>query len=367
VTAPVKIVFCDCRHAQVAPLEARNAVLRHLLQAGVEFEAVGDLCELAARHGLELKRMAANGQVHVAACFPRAVHALFAVAGVSLVPAGLEVLNLKTPPSPEALARLTVAGNGIHAPDAKIPSQPRKDPPHADSNSGALLEAPPFDGDAVLVALEPEIELKLAEVRARLAQGQRVVAGPGGVIGIPVLPQDGWLPWFPVIDFDRCTHCLQCLSFCLFGVFGTDAQGQIEVQSPVACKANCPACSRVCPEAAIIFPKHPASPINGDEPKEGAERETMKVDVSALLGGDVYAQLRSRSERAGGRFSADRDAAQAQQERLRWLTKFARLGDIPPEVLAALPSQTEIQQRAAEAKAKVQAVLEKRDKDNLPQ
>ena len=24
-----------------------------------------------------------------------------------------------------------------------------------------------------------------------------------------------WLPWFPVIDYDRCTNCMQCLSFCL--------------------------------------------------------------------------------------------------------------------------------------------------------
>ena len=28
----------------------------------------------------------------------------------------------------------------------------------------------------------------------------------------------GWKPWFPVIDYDRCTNCMQCLSFCLFGV-----------------------------------------------------------------------------------------------------------------------------------------------------
>src|SRR3954471_12554488 len=23
----------------------------------------------------------------------------------------------------------------------------------------------------------------------------------------------GWKPWFPVIDYDRCTNCMQCLSF----------------------------------------------------------------------------------------------------------------------------------------------------------
>ncbi|HRQ88427.1 MAG TPA: ferredoxin family protein, partial [Bacteroidia bacterium] len=29
-----------------------------------------------------------------------------------------------------------------------------------------------------------------------------------------------WKPWFPVIDYDRCTNCMQCLSFCLFDVYG---------------------------------------------------------------------------------------------------------------------------------------------------
>src|SRR5690349_15887991 len=35
----------------------------------------------------------------------------------------------------------------------------------------------------------------------------------------------GWKPWFPVIDYDRCTNCMQCLSFCLFGVYGADREG----------------------------------------------------------------------------------------------------------------------------------------------
>ena len=32
-----------------------------------------------------------------------------------------------------------------------------------------------------------------------------------------------WKPWFPVIDYDRCTNCMQCLSFCLFGVYKMNA------------------------------------------------------------------------------------------------------------------------------------------------
>ncbi|MEI9897476.1 MAG: hypothetical protein WDN28_27365 [Chthoniobacter sp.] len=73
-----------------------------------------------------------------------------------------------------------------------------------------------------------------------------------------------WKPWFPVIDYDRCTNCMQCLSFCLFGVYGVDGDKHIQVQNNDHCKTNCPACSRVCPEAAIMFPKYKAGPINGD-------------------------------------------------------------------------------------------------------
>ena len=168
----------------------------------------------------------------------------------------------------------------------------------------------------------------------------------------------GWKPWFPVIDYDRCTNCMQCLSFCLFGVYGSDHQGHIQVQNQDNCKTNCPACSRVCPEAAIMFPKYKAGPINGAEVKEeDLQREKMKVDISALLGGDIYSMLRVRSERAQSRFSKERDSDKALNERQKCLVKLAAMGDIPPEVLMSLPSPEEIQKRAIEAKAKAEAAL----------
>jgi len=167
-----------------------------------------------------------------------------------------------------------------------------------------------------------------------------------------------WKPWFPVIDYSRCTNCMQCLSFCLFGVYGVDGEQKIQVQNNDQCKTNCPACSRVCPEAAIMFPKYKAGPINGDEVSDAdLNREKMKVDISALLGGDVYALLRERSEKARSRFSKERDSNKALQERQKCLTKLAQAGDIPPEVLMALPSPEEIQRRAAEAAAKARAAL----------
>jgi Pyruvate/2-oxoacid:ferredoxin oxidoreductase delta subunit len=167
-----------------------------------------------------------------------------------------------------------------------------------------------------------------------------------------------WKPWFPVIDYDRCTNCMQCLSFCLFGVYGVDGAGKIQAQNHDNCKTNCPACSRVCPEAAIMFPKYKSGPINGDVVSaEDLQREKMKIDISALLGGDVYSMLRERSERAKSRFSKERDANKALNERQKCLVKLAQAGDIPAEVLMSLPSPDEILRRAEEAKAKAEAAL----------
>ena len=168
-----------------------------------------------------------------------------------------------------------------------------------------------------------------------------------------------WKPWFPVIDYDRCTNCMQCLSFCLFGVYGVDAEKRIQAQNHDNCKTNCPACSRVCPEAAIMFPKYKAGPINGDVVRDAdLQREKMKVDISALLGGDVYSLLRERSEKARSRFSKERDADKALKERQKCLTKLVQLGDIPPEVLMSLPSPEEIARRAEEAAARAKAALD---------
>jgi Pyruvate/2-oxoacid:ferredoxin oxidoreductase delta subunit len=167
-----------------------------------------------------------------------------------------------------------------------------------------------------------------------------------------------WKPWFPVIDYDRCTNCMQCLSFCLFGVYGVDSGKKIQVQNNDQCKTNCPACSRVCPEAAILFPKYKAGPINGELVSDSdLNREKMKIDISALLGGDVYSMLRTRSDRAKSRFSKERDSDKALAERQKCLTKLSELvADIPPEVLMSLPSPEEIARKAEAAAARAAAL-----------
>ena len=87
--------------------------------------------------------------------------------------------------------------------------------------------------------------------------------------------------WYPVIDFSRCTNCMECVDFCLFGVYGVDGAENILVEQPDNCRKGCPACSRVCPANAIIFPQHKAPAIAGAE-TEGDEG--FKIDLSQLFG-----------------------------------------------------------------------------------
>ncbi len=167
-----------------------------------------------------------------------------------------------------------------------------------------------------------------------------------------------WKPWFPVIDYTRCTNCMQCLSFCLFDVYGVSADNKIQVQNNDNCKTNCPACSRVCPEVAIMFPKYQGAPINGDEVNENeARREKIKVDISSLLGGDIYSTLKDRSAAFKSRFSKERSSDKALDERKKCLTKLVGDGFIPADVLASLPSAEEILRKAESAKAKAAAAL----------
>ena len=180
---------------------------------------------------------------------------------------------------------------------------------------------------------------------------------------------EAWKPWFPVIDYDRCTNCMQCLTFCLFDVYGVDKQQQITVQNQDNCKTDCPACSRVCPEVAILFPKYSKGPINGDVVRaEDIQREAMKVDISTLLGGDLYGSLRSRQKDARKRFSTERDESKALLERKRCLGKLKKELDIPDEVLMTLPSAEDIEERAARAKAKLakRQALSQTVKDTRP-
>jgi Pyruvate/2-oxoacid:ferredoxin oxidoreductase delta subunit len=108
----------------------------------------------------------------------------------------------------------------------------------------------------------------------------------------------GWPSWFPVIDYSRCTACGQCADFCLFGVYEKTA-GKINVMNPQHCKNNCPACARICPHTAIIFPKYKdGGAIGGSEVRdELSEQKRQAEDINSILNGDIYAALEQRKKK----------------------------------------------------------------------
>ncbi len=92
---PKRIVYCNCTYAKVVPASVKREVLAKLSASGVAFEAVADLCDMSARKDPGLKRIAGEGQVKIAACFPRAVRWLFHAADAPLPQDGVEIFNMR--------------------------------------------------------------------------------------------------------------------------------------------------------------------------------------------------------------------------------------------------------------------------------
>ena len=115
---------------------------------------------------------------------------------------------------------------------------------------------------------------------------------------IEINAKTDWPAWYPVIDYSRCTQCGQCADFCLFGVYKKD-NGTVEVTNPEACKINCPACARICPQVAIIFPKYNyGGAISGsDSFDEVTEQKRQMDDLNQILGSDIYQALEQRKQK----------------------------------------------------------------------
>jgi Pyruvate/2-oxoacid:ferredoxin oxidoreductase delta subunit len=185
--------------------------------------------------------------------------------------------------------------------------------------------------------VEPD-QLTLLDMRTRSAEEILAAVGAAPVANAPVgidepAAADDWPSWFPVIDYERCIDCKQCLNFCLFGVYAEDEAGRVRVNEPDHCKTHCPACARLCPTGAIVFPKHPTGPINGQDDAAGedetapAAKEQAPAERGAklkqMIAGDARALLRART--ASGENAASADEIRAAAERI------GSLGEPAPE------------------------------------
>jgi Pyruvate/2-oxoacid:ferredoxin oxidoreductase delta subunit len=301
------ILFCNCAHYDVIPRSVREQVLHSLSRSGVQVEAVADLCGLAGNRDPRLQTWAQTPSLTIIACFPRAIRWLFHAARVPLSQERTRFFNMRTQ-SVEEITRELMKDNGL-----------------------------------------------------LMIEEQSVPSAPNHQSSI-INNQSSWVPWFPVIDYDRCANCKQCMNFCLFGTYGLSDEGRVQVVKPSGCKTNCPACARMCPRQAIIFPKYADSPINGDVvgatpcgcPAPGHQPSGQAQGPAPT--GDLYDRIRNRS--AGGkRFSTQ--SGDSSKRSCPTLDSLKRELNIPDEVLASL-SPAEMQRVIAKSKADVHTDAEKK-------
>ena len=231
----MKILYCGCEYCDIIEKEKKQSVYTALADSGMDVVAIPDLCQVAAKERALLKDIAASGELAVVACFPRAVKALFDFAGLGKK-VKLHFFNMRTSSAEEILGKLKI------------------------NNS-------------------------------KKRNGKNGIKSKSG--------KKAWIPWFPVIEYGRCVNCKQCLSFCLFGVYELSKMGKVIVAKPENCKTNCPACAKVCPKSAIIFPKYSDSPINGGAVgKNAGAAKNFKIDYDKILGDDTYSALLQRRRNA---------------------------------------------------------------------
>ncbi len=106
-SAERRILYCHCAFSRVVKEEVKSAVFAGLASSGQAFDAVPDLCELAARQDPALHRLAAGRRpVEIVACYPRAVRWLFHAAEADLPEDNVRIHNMRAEESTTILERL---------------------------------------------------------------------------------------------------------------------------------------------------------------------------------------------------------------------------------------------------------------------
>ena len=226
------IIFCRCKGERIDP-SLLGSVKDYLMDSGADVTILNDLCGIAAKKSDVLRDLYNSGTEYlIIGCYKRTMDLLIEQAGINNYNSDHRHINL----------------------------------------------------------LEETDQAKIREELNEFAGGL-----PGKTVFTEIAEDSGWPSWFPVIDYARCTACGQCADFCLFGVY-EKSWAKVQVVNPQSCKNNCPACARICPHTALIFPKykHGGAIGGSEEINEVEEQNRQTQDISDLLGGDIYVALERR-------------------------------------------------------------------------
>lgn len=245
------ILFCNCR-ARNESVGWTTSSAKLALHPEYGYVILEDLCGLCAMDPAKIAGLIDNAsRVLLIACNPRAVKLLLLKAGVVEMEK-ISFVNLSE-------------------------EDPSKLVPAIEKFIGQEQEMNPAPG--------------LSEWVGEAAGNNR----PGPPVTVMQQSDPSWSAWYPVIDYSRCNHCGQCADFCLFSVYRKSAD-RVEVVNPANCKDNCPACARICPGVAIVFPKYSGEGAIGgsDSIDERFEMQRLQQDTENILGDDIYKALEQR-------------------------------------------------------------------------
>jgi len=258
-----------------------------LLEPGVELAVVPYLYDLHAEHTGRLFLESVRGDLVVLAwMFPRAAFWVLDRDGIQgqfgesqLKPPGADEDDdeAEEPSPPKGIGALNVPDRHIYCLDLRDYNNQQ---PYVDEVRRIVQECRERR-EAKQRASAP---VAMVQLGTDLARGAAAANGQESRFASEALLAQAARRWYPVIDYSRCTNCMECIDFCLFGVYGVDQHDRLTVENQDNCKRGCPACSRVCPEQAIMFPDYKTAAIAGAA--VGAV-SGLKIDLSKLFGGDT--------------------------------------------------------------------------------
>jgi NAD-dependent dihydropyrimidine dehydrogenase PreA subunit len=63
------------------------------------------------------------------------------------------------------------------------------------------------------------------------------------------------IPWYPSIDYNKCSSCGKCVDYCKLGVYIFDKKSnRPTIVNPFNCVVLCKGCQDICPSNAISHP-----------------------------------------------------------------------------------------------------------------
>ena len=284
----LQVVLSQAQGKNPAKRALEEAIVAALLvEPGIEVAVIPHLYDLDAKHpGRLCLEGIRSDMVILSWLYPRAAFWLLDRDGVQgregttlLKPAADEEEDAEAEP-PKGIGALNPPDRWIYCLDLR--DNDKHDPFIEEIRRIAAecrVRAEAKERDKAAAPMMVDLGVKPA-VNGKSAANGNAAAAP--VFAPEQLLQTPGRRWHPVIDYSRCTNCMECLDFCLFGVYGVDDQQRILVDQQDNCKKGCPACSRVCPEHAIIFPEYKTPAIAGAP--VGAI-DSLKIDLTKLFGG----------------------------------------------------------------------------------